>query len=81
MLVLFCRARHAAGAYLPLACLSPHSNSRENQAAIAKVNGIPKLVSVLLAFSNTGIKEQQALVYLNTLAASAIKELAKVRSA
>lgn len=51
-------------------------NSKENQLYIAREGGIPKLVGVLLGFSGTTMKEIAA-VKLCTLAASAIKEMAK----
>ena len=50
--------------------------SKENQLSIAKVGGIPKLVGVLLGFTGTTMKDP-SVVSLCTLAASAIKEMAK----
>ena len=55
--------------------------SMSNQNAIAAVGGIPKLVGVLLTVSTGGTGNQftkdQALIHLCTLAADAIKEMAK----
>ena len=51
-------------------------NSKNNQALIAKAGGIAKLVGVLAGFSANTMKEN-TLVQLCTLAASAIKEMAK----
>lgn len=51
-------------------------SSKENQMIVAKAGGIPKLVSVLLGFTGTTLKEMAA-VQLCTLAAEAIKEMAK----
>ena len=50
--------------------------SRDNQISIAKVGGIPKLVGVLLGFSASSIKDM-SITQLCTLAASAVKEMAK----
>ena len=55
-------------------------NSQQNQQAVAQAGGIPKLVSVLLGFSNASAKDP-SIAYLCTLAASAIKEMAKVCAA
>ena len=50
--------------------------SKENQSQIAKAGGIPKLVGVLLGFSGATMKDT-SIVQLCTLAAEAIKEMAK----
>ena len=51
--------------------------SHTNQAQIAKAGGVPKLVGVLLSFSQVTMKADAAAVQLCTLAASAVKEMAK----
>lgn len=51
-------------------------NSKANQSLIAKAGGIPKLVGVMVGFSGNTMKDA-SLVKLCTLAASAIKEMAK----
>ena len=51
-------------------------NSKNNQFLVAKAGGIAKLVNVLGGFSANSLKES-TLVQLITLAASAIKEMAK----
>ena len=51
-------------------------NSKNNQSMIAKAGGIAKLVGVLAGFSPNTMKEN-TLIQLITLAASAIKEMAK----
>ena len=51
-------------------------NSKNNQFLVAKAGGIAKLVSVLASFSANTMKEP-TLVQLITLAASAVKEMAK----
>lgn len=50
--------------------------SKENQSQIARAGGIPKLVNVLLGFSGATMKDS-AIIQLCTLAAEAVKEMAK----